>query len=595
MMKIFMKTFLLIVGMSTFSVVSLPREMIDSFHSDIVVHQDATMTVTETIQYTNTNISGSHGIMRDFPTRYKDRWGNRVHVAFTVKQVLRDGLEVPYRVVPHANGKRVYIGDPNRFIFPGTYTYTIVYTTSRQLGFFESHDELYWNVTGLGWPVPISHVSAQVMLPSGVPQQDIEAEGYTGAYGSRQHDLTAQVAHNGTSVFNTTRSLMPHEGLTIVVSWPKGFVQAPTWFTYWQNLLYDNRGLLVLIIGFLTLSIFYFVYFMRWRNRQQQLKTTIIPRFYPPQDLLPSELFYIYHKKFSTKAFAAEMVNMAVMGMIRIVCSDHTWNVLSSKFHARYVLNNNKDFVASSADNEVHKKLSELLFAGRDTLIIDQSKHRIINRALNALKEHVSSSYEQYIDRNTGTKTVGVILSILFVVLSLMITADEETGSGIFALFDSIFAYVICVGLMLINVLFFYLMNGYTKNGMGLYEEIEGFKMFLSTTEAERLAIVGTPPNRTPELYETYLPYAMVLGVERQWSAQFAPIFACLEQEGHHYTPSWYTGYYPVMFFDSFATSLHHSLPSAISSSINPPGSSSGRGGGGFSGGGGGGGGGGSW
>ncbi len=585
-MKIFMKTFLLIAGMSAFSVVSLPREVINSFHSDIVVHQDATMTVTETIHYTNTNISGSHGIMRDFPTRYKDRWGNRVHVAFTVKQVLRDGSEVPYRVVHHANGKRVYIGDPNRFILPGTYAYTIVYMTSRQLGFFESHDELYWNVTGFGWSVPILHASAQVILPSGVPQQTIEAEGYTGAYGSRQqHDVIAQVESNGKSIFNTTKPLMPHEGLTIVVSWPKGFVQAPTWFTYWQNVLYDNRGLLILVVGFLALSVFYFVYFMRWRTRQRRLKTTIIPRFYPPRDLLPSELFFVYYKRFKTKAFAAELVAMAVKGMMRITRPNDIW----------YVLNNNKDYVALSTDNEVHESLHRILFAGRDTLMVEASKHHIINRAVSFLEEQVSKSYERYIDRNTGIKAIGIIFSIFVVVLALLVAVDEEIGSGALALFDSRFAFVLCISFVVINVLFSYLLNGYTKDGMTLYEEIEGFKMFLGTTEAERLAVVGTPPNKTPELYETYLPYAMVLGVEHRWSAQFAPMFARLEQEGHRYTPTWYPGYYPTMFFNSFSTSLHHSLPSAISSSSNPPGSSSGRGGGGFSGGGGGGGGGGSW
>ncbi len=50
---------------------------------------------------------------------------------------------------------RVYLGSKNVCLEPGEYTHAIEYRTSRQLGFFEDHDELYWNVTGNGWAFPI--------------------------------------------------------------------------------------------------------------------------------------------------------------------------------------------------------------------------------------------------------------------------------------------------------------------------------------------------------------------------------------------------------------------------------------------------------
>ena len=205
-------------------------EVIDSFDSAITVHADGSMQVVETINYSNKGVQGLHGITRDFPTHYKDRWGNNVVVSFQVEEVLRDGYPVPYRVGSLANGKRIYIGDNDKVVPPGNYIYTIRYTTNRQLGYFDDHDELYWNVTGNGSRFPILQATARVTLP-GVPAQEIKAEAYTGYQDQKGHDYTAQVASDGVSSFATKRPLEPTEGLSIVVSWPKGYVPAPTFLT----------------------------------------------------------------------------------------------------------------------------------------------------------------------------------------------------------------------------------------------------------------------------------------------------------------------------------------------------------------------------
>jgi hypothetical protein len=49
--------------------------------------------------------------------------------------------------------------------------------------------------------------------------------------------------------------------------------------------------------------------------------------------------------------------------------------------------------------------------------------------------------------------------------------------------------------------------------------------MYLMTAEVDRMHFIGTPPTKTPELYEKYLPYAIALGVEKQWTQQFSTIF----------------------------------------------------------------------
>jgi uncharacterized membrane protein len=155
---------------------------------------------------------------------------------------------------------------------------------------------------------------------------------------------------------------------------------------------------------------------------------------------------------------------------------------------------------------------------------------------------------------------------------------------------------VICIVAILgINMLFAWLIKAPTLHGRKIMDEIEGFKMYLSIAEKERLNLLN-PPERTPELFEKFLPYAIALGVENKWGNQFTSVFSGLEQDGGQYHPTWYHGHHMSRFaISDFTSSLGSSLSSSINSSASPPGSSSGGGGGGSSGGGGGGGGGGGW
>ena len=130
-------------------------------------------------------------------------------------------------------------------------------------------------------------------------------------------------------------------------------------------------------------------------------------------------------------------------------------------------------------------------------------------------------------------------------------------------------------------------------------DAIEGFRMYLSTTEKERYNLMN-PPKQTIQLYEKYLPYAVALDVANEWSEQFETILAAASVQ-ENYQPTWYRGFSGSSrsMHSAMASSFASSFAGTISSSSTPPGSSGGSGGGfsssGGSGGGGGGGGGGGW
>src|SRR5690606_23705476 len=203
------------------------------------------------------------GIYRDFPTRYRNRHGDQVVVDFEVVGVERDGKTEQWFTEVQSNGIRINTGNDRFLPTPLTTSYRIRYRTSRQLGFFDEHDELYWNVTGNGWMFDIATASARVHLPEAVPKAQLQLNYYTGPQGSRARNATATATDSGVIEFATTRALAQREGLTIVVGFPKGIVTAPNVSQKLVWFLNDNRGHLLLLIG--LLAVFWF-YFYHWRR-----------------------------------------------------------------------------------------------------------------------------------------------------------------------------------------------------------------------------------------------------------------------------------------------------------------------------------------
>ena len=146
-------------------------------------------------------------------------------------------------------------------------------------------------------------------------------------------------------------------------------------------------------------------------------------------------------------------------------------------------------------------------------------------------------------------------------------------------------AALVLSAIVLINIAFYDLLKAPTRLGRQVMDRIEGFRLYLSVAEKDRMNF-HNPPERTPELFERFLPYALALGVEQAWSEQFDRVLAAAGQDpgraNSGYRPGWYSGnrFHGGRISD-FASSLSGSFSGAIASSSTAPGSSSGSGGGG--------------
>ena len=327
------------------------------------------------------------------------------------------------------------------------------------------------------------------------------------------------------------------------------------------------------------------VYFLVWRRvGRDPEKGTIVPRWRPPVGISPAAARFVTEMGFDSKAIGAAIVSLAVKGKL----------IIEDDGDDEYQLRrNDKGFGVKLSPGE--KAMERALFMWGDSASIRDGNHARLKPAVDALKSALSADFEgAHFRRNRGWFAMGVALSFVSLIFMGPAMAMPPVQKVPIPLF------VVIGGLVLLNWLFFVLLKAPTRQGRAIMDEIEGFKMYLATAEQGRLNMLH-PPERTPELFEKYLPYAMALDVENEWGEQFTDVFAAAsaggDQGGYH--PRWYHGRHGYDRWSSpgrFASSLGSSIGSSISSAATPPSSSSsGSGGGGSSGGGGGGGGGGGW
>ena len=227
-------------------------ERILRFVSDVEVERNSDLLVTETIRVQVEQNRINHGIFRDFPTTDTRPDGSRAVVGFRVQSVMRDGLDERWTTERVANGVRVTIGRPEILLWTGQHEFVIRYRTTRQVGFFASYDELYWNATGNGWAFAIDSAEARITLPQAVPFGQTVL--YTGPQGARGQDAAIVERRDGHIVFRTTKPLAPNNGLTVAVAWPKGIVIPPTASELW---LADNLPGVISGVGLAAALAFY--------------------------------------------------------------------------------------------------------------------------------------------------------------------------------------------------------------------------------------------------------------------------------------------------------------------------------------------------
>jgi uncharacterized membrane protein YgcG len=624
-------------------------EAIDSFHAAIDLSKSGRMTVTETIRVKAEGYKIKRGIYRDFPLTFTGEDGALHRVDFSIERIERNGQEEPYKTEAIDGGIRIYIGDPDVFIPRGEHAYSITYETGRQVRYRKDFDELFWNVTGNFWEFPIREASATIVLPQGAKPEATTF--FTGPYGATEKNARVLVEDNEV-FFATTIPLNLREGLTVGVKLAKGVIDPPSQndLIWWQ--IRDRMNTIIAVIAFAIVLVYFGWNWMRvGRDPSRGL---VIPRWDAPMGLSPALVNYVANRGFNNNgwsAFSASAINLAVKGLIIL---DDLKGEVSFKPTGK-----KPDKALPLGEDVIYRNVQGLPF-----LAINKVNGRKFQKMgddfrISIDKEHTGKYYRY----NLGTIALGIILSVVaYLAIILFGTFDTNmlgllVVPGVIFLFVSIFSAVlgavirsapnaaikvmawiflsffwlamaivilisaitlfevaqslddkialICSGGILVSaVVFTSFMGAATPLGRELMDGIEGLRLYLTVAEKDRMNLAGAP-EMSPQHYEKLLPYAVALGVEKQWSTHFQQwLEAAGANANYDYKPHWYTGRdFDSRQFGNRMSTVSSTIATSIASSLPPPPSSSSSGfsssssssSSGSSGGGGGGGGGGGW
>tara|TARA_R110002020_G_scaffold15555_9_gene55245 strand:- start:4936 stop:6981 length:2046 start_codon:yes stop_codon:yes gene_type:complete len=609
-------------------------ERIRVFRSDVAVDETGAINVVETIQVVARGDQIRRGIYRVIPLTRTMGLG-RVRADFDLLSVEQDGTAAPHQLTIENGQAEIRIGSADRFLEPGIYTYRLAYRMTKQVGFFDTYDEIYWNATGDEWAFPIEQAHAVVTLPDNA--KVVSTSVYTGGFGDSSHGATVSTGA-GQATFTTTGPLPPKAGMTVAVAFPKGIVPEPSVLT---RLLGDPLTAIVSVVGALA-TLLYFLYAWNRVGRDPPLGP-IYPIYRPT--IPPHAMRYLDRMGYDTKCLVAALLDLAVKGHVAFSeGADDKSLTLTRVGPGR----------AEPSPGEA-KVLAKLFADVGDTVHLSKSDSVVLAKANTTLSSFLSGRFlRKHFDQNLGWWIAGFAIAAVTWIASDLTGPDPVAGAGyrLFAFaaivglfvagtlalrswwlvfrrnwtslppallfsFLSLVALVFALGASVLLIgnagliaglalvvaaaippIFFRLMERPTSAGIEAIREIEGTRLYLTVAEADRMKFANAP-DRTFEHFEALLPYAVALGVETAWTSQFAHLVAA----GTMVAPVWYHGSHGGMWTPAALSSVSDGIGSGISRTVNQgvasirsaSSGSSGSFGGGFSGGGGGGGGGGGW
>ena len=540
-------------------------ERISSFNADIEMQQNGDFWVTERITYEFPQ--AKHGIFRCLPTLHAEQPSSLIrerYIDITFETVTMDGVDVPYTREREGKNTCIRIGDPDNMI-SGTHTYFIHYVVGGALSYLEyGGAELYWNVTGHEWEVPIDVVEVRVYGIDGLLLR--ERACYRGIVGE-EASCEIRTDDTGVPIF-VARNLFPGEGVTVAQALNRSNIPVDVRERYsmaWKVVAFVS----VLLLGF-GIGLY------RYKTKEDT-DAPIIPQYEPYPGVKPMYAGYLFDRRLDPRDITAGIVYLAEQGFIRIKktetkvlfffeVDDFALTLLRPMEEARDIFETQLLQVIFGAGASVG--ISVTLGDLRNNLSIQTRNRALIRQLTEALRKDMKAEgfYTGFSFASMGGRAWAVS-ALVMSAIAISISREVFVATAVFML-----------------VIFVALIDGRrTKKGYEALDHLKGFKDFLQVTDSQRF-IFHNAPERNAEHFMEYLPYAIAFGVEKEWAKTFEGITIP--------NPEWYEGGASGSTFNALA--LTQSIGGFSTAFASASGTSASSGGG-HAGGGSGGGGGGSW
>jgi hypothetical protein len=282
-------------------------EVIRNFSSTINVLPDSSVLIYEKINYDFEDVI-RHGITRTIPLVNSKNKPIKIEVVSVIDEY---NNTIKYTTNTMNGLLTIKIGDPDRMI-SSLKEYNIAYHVFGSIAYYDDFDEIYWNVTGNEWQVPILKSEAKVILPNNI--FPLNQACYYGKSGSTVNCKISEL-----NIFSPDGPLGEKEGLTIAVGFPKGAVAI---YKVNEETIISRY---VKMFWPVTIPILVFIFmFLRWLKKGRDPKGTgvIIAQYDVPDNLTPLEVGGIINDEIKNENISAEIIYLATKGFIKIKLID---------------------------------------------------------------------------------------------------------------------------------------------------------------------------------------------------------------------------------------------------------------------------------
>ena len=577
-------------------------ERITSYDVDMTVEEDGDLLVQETIDY-DFGFARRRGIQRFIPVRfsYDDRY-DRLYPIEVLSVDTSEGAPGDTQVSNEGDNLLIRIGDPNVTI-SGRHTYEITYRVEGALNGFEDHDELFWNVIGGQWEVPIDEATVTAVMPADITQVTC----FAGPSGSTLP--CDESSSSGREATFSSTGLAPRESLTVVAGFPTGVVPTPT--PVLDERWSAERAFSVTPVtagasGALALAGIGTVGSLAWRHGRDRRyvggevdiafgnetgEDEPVPlgggspnpvEFVPPDGLRPGQVGTLIDEVAHPLDVTATIVDLAVRGHLQILEVEQSgWS-------------GQGDWLLRALDkpldglHDYERTLLLSIFDGTSEVLLSDLKGTFASSLAQVQSELYDDAVEQgwFVSRPDHIRALWIGVGVVVIVIGAVLTGLAAA----FTRFGLVPVPIVLAGIVLLACAG--RMPHRTAKGTGVLRRANGFRIFIEESEKERARFA-----ERANLFSEYLPYAIVFGATEKWARAFAGLDGQLPATG-----GWYVGHHGSFMFDYLVfSSVMNGFTTTTAGTIasSPPTTGtmggSGFGGGGFAGGGGGGGGGGSW
>ena len=544
--------FIIIFSNKTFGVDNDVGYVIKNYNMDIVVNDNNTFDITETIDVKFTQY-GKKGIIREIPrVNYLKRINekNSKNIAYLSNLQVNDDFKFT------KNGKfyKIKIGK-NDSVVSNQKKYIIKYRYDIGKDPLKNIDEFYYYIIGEGWDTTIENVEFSIKMPKKFDETKMK---FFKVYKNNFEKININyIVRENTIIAKYNGKLLPNEGLSVRMILPEGYF-------YRQWIPFSKSAIIKMLISLILTVLAIKIWMMDEKNKSIVHKE----EYYPPNKMNNVVLRLLYDGTFDKKDIAMLIVGLLNKGYLKfekIKYDSINWNY--------FKIIKIKDY---DGNDKYEKIIFEELFKNKDVIDKEDYKYTfydISQKIYNSID--IESFNKKIIDKSsmdiksliffmslfvmmamflqfTGDFLIKIIImaiiqsfekakypfrrlnTALIFGMALLIVPLDFVFNGIVRLEDShLIEFVFESICFFILTVLFIKKNKVIKENMRILGRIESFYKFLRNPKKEKLnELIKNDPNY---LYKM-IPYLVSFNLIEKYNKKYI--------ENSMNLPTWYEGNY---------------------------------------------------